>query len=302
MNSEPKTLTELLRARAESQPQRIAYTFVIDGEREEISLTYAELDQQARAIGALLQNLSATHQPVLLLYSPGLQYIAAFFGCLYAGAVAVPVYPPTSRRSMPRLWSIVKDASPRIALTTGQIVSKLKQTSHSPELPKLQWRTTDELATDLSSQWREEDFAGERLAFVQYTSGSTALPKGVMLTHDNLLQNQRMIQKAFAQTEQSIVLGWLPLYHDMGLIGNVLQSMYSGARCILMSPLSFLQRPARWLEAISRYQATTSGGPNFAYDLCVRKIGLQERANLDLRSWTVAFNGAEPIRQSTIQI
>jgi natural product biosynthesis luciferase-like monooxygenase protein/FkbM family methyltransferase len=187
-----------------------------------------------------------------------------------------------------------------VALTTTPILSKLEQTSGSAKLPALQWLTTNNLDISIASQWRSERLPGESLAFIQYTSGSTATPKGVMLTHDNLLQNQRMIQLAFEQTEHSIILGWLPLYHDMGLIGNVLQSMYCGARCILMSPLSFLQKPARWLQAISRYGATTSGGPNFAYDLCVRKIGLQERASLDLRTWTVAFNGAEPIREDTI--
>jgi natural product biosynthesis luciferase-like monooxygenase protein/FkbM family methyltransferase len=300
MNLEHTTLVELLRVRAESQPDKNAYTFLSDGETEETTLTYGQLDQRAAAIGARLQSLSAKDQPVLLLYPPGLEYIAAFFGCLYAGAVAVPVYPPTSERSLPRLWSIVKDACPRVALTTTPILSKLEQTSGSPKLRTLEWLTTDNLDIAIASQWRSERLPGESLAFVQYTSGSTATPKGVMLTHDNLLQNERMIQIAFEQTEQSIILGWLPLYHDMGLIGNVLQSMYCGAPCILMSPLSFLQRPARWLQAISRYRATTSGGPNFAYDLCVRKIGLQERANLDLRSWTVAFNGAEPIREDTI--
>nr|QEO74685.1 AMP-dependent synthetase and ligase [uncultured bacterium] len=300
MNLEHRTLVELLRARAGSQPDKNAYTFLIDGETEETSLSYGELDQRARAIGARLQGLNAKGQLVLLLYPPGLEYIAAFFGCLYAGAVAVPVYPPTSERSLPRLWSIAKDACPGVVLTTTPIRSKLEQTSGSPELRTLPWLTTDDIDVGVASEWRSESLRGESLAFVQYTSGSTATPKGVMLTHDNLLQNQRMIQTAFAQTEQSIILGWLPLYHDMGLIGNVLQSMYCGAPCILMSPLSFLQRPARWLQAISRYVATTSGGPNFAYDLCVRKIGLQERANLDLRSWTVAFNGAEPIRESTI--
>src|SRR5215213_7252934 len=300
MGFEYRTLVELLRARAESQADKNAYTFLIDGETEETSLSYGELDRRARAIGARLQSLSAKDQPVLLLYPPGLEYIAAFFGCLYAGAVAVPVYPPTSQRSLPRLWSIVKDACPRVALTTTSILSKLEQTSGSPELQTLQWLTTDDFDISIASEWRSERLLGKSLAFVQYTSGSTATPKGVMLTHDNLLQTQRMIQIAFEQTEQSIILGWLPLYHDMGLIGNVLQSMYCGAPCILMSPLSFLQRPARWLQAISCYGATTSGGPNFAYDLCVRKIGSQERANLDLRSWTVAFNGAEPIREGTI--
>jgi natural product biosynthesis luciferase-like monooxygenase protein/FkbM family methyltransferase len=296
MDFHPQTLIELLRERAESQPDKTAYTFLLDGETDETSLTYAELDQRARAIGAHLQTLNASDQPVLLLYPPGLEYIAAFFGCLYAGAIAVPVYPPTSRRSLPRLWSIVKDTRPRVALTTTQILSTFIQS----DLEALQWLATDTLITAAATEWQEGKLASDTLAFIQYTSGSTATPKGVMLTHDNLLQNQRMIQTAFGQSEQSIILGWLPLYHDMGLIGNVLQSMYCGASCILMSPLSFLQRPARWLQAISRYGGTTSGGPNFAYDLCVRKIGAAEREKLDLRSWTVAFNGAEPIRHGTI--
>jgi natural product biosynthesis luciferase-like monooxygenase protein/FkbM family methyltransferase len=298
MNLNPRTLLELLRARAGSHPDKNAYTFLIDGETVETSLTYGELDQRARAIGAHLQSLGSKGQRVLLLYPPGLEYIAAFFGCVYAGAVAVPVYPPTSRRSLPRLWSIIKDAHPRVALTTDQILSNLVGQA---DLQGLLWATTDDLDISIASQWRSESLPGESLAFIQYTSGSTATPKGVMLTHDNLLHNQRMIQIAFEQTEQSIILGWLPLYHDMGLIGNVLQSMYCGARCVLMSPLSFMQRPLRWLDAISRYQATTSGGPNFAYGLCVRKIGPEERAVLDLRSWTVAFNGAEPIRSGTIE-
>ncbi|HEX7332372.1 MAG TPA: MupA/Atu3671 family FMN-dependent luciferase-like monooxygenase [Pyrinomonadaceae bacterium] len=296
MNLKHKTLIELLRARAGSQSDKNAYTFLSDGETEETSLTYGELDQRARAIGARLQSLGAKDQPVLLLYPPGLEYIAAFFGSLYAGAVAVPVYPPTSRRSIPRLWSIIKDAQPRVALATAQILSNLGQT----DLQALQWQSTDNLDLSEAAQWQQEKVTGDALAFIQYTSGSTATPKGVVLTHDNLLQNQRMIQTAFGQNEESIILGWLPLYHDMGLIGNVLQSMYCGAPCVLMSPLSFLQKPARWLQAISRYQATTSGGPNFAYDLCVRKIGTEEREKLDLRSWTVAFNGAEPIRPGTL--
>ncbi|HET7287442.1 MAG TPA: AMP-binding protein, partial [Pyrinomonadaceae bacterium] len=291
----PNTLIELLRGRAESQPGKTAYTFLLDGETEETSLTFAELDQRASAIGARLQKLDCKDHPVLLLYPPGLEYIAAFFGSLYAGAIAVPVYPPTGHRSMPRLWSIIKDARPRVALTT-QILSNLGQT----DLQALEWVTTNNFDIGEADQWQQPKLTSDSLAFIQYTSGSTAAPKGVLLTHDNLLQNQRMIQTAFEQTEESIILGWLPLYHDMGLIGNVLQSMYCGARCVLMSPLSFLQRPARWLNAISRYQATTSGGPNFAYDLCVRKIGAEEREKLDLRSWTVAFNGAEPIRHGTI--
>src|SRR5215216_7766523 len=166
MNLKHKTLVELLRARAGFHADKNAYTFLIDGETEESSLTYGELDQQARAIGARLQSLSAKDQPVLLLYPPGLEYIAAFFGCLYAGAVAVPVYPPTSQRSLPRLWSIVKDARPRVALTTTPILSKLEQTSGSAKLPALQWLTTDNLDISIASQWRSERLPGTSPAFV----------------------------------------------------------------------------------------------------------------------------------------
>jgi acyl-CoA synthetase (AMP-forming)/AMP-acid ligase II len=199
----PETFVELLRARAESQAEKNAYTFLVDGEIEEATLSYAELDQHARAIGALLQSLNASRQPVLLVYPPGLDYIAAFFGCLYGGAIAVPVYPPTSRRSLPRLAAIVKDARPQVALTTSQIVKDLEQTSRLSELKTLKWVTTDNLDRDLSRQWQDADLTGESLALLQYTSGSTAAPKGVMVSHDNLLQNERMIQMAFGQSEKS---------------------------------------------------------------------------------------------------
>src|SRR6185295_3232330 len=151
-----------------------------------------------------------------------------------------------------------------------------------------------------AEQWREPEADADTLAFLQYTSGSTAAPKGVMVSHGNLLHNEEMIRNAFNQSERSVIVGWLPLYHDMGLIGNVLQPLYVGAQCVLMSPIAFLQRPVRWLNAISRYKGTTSGGPNFAYDLCVRKTTPADRAAMDLSSWTVAFNGAEPIRAETL--
>ena len=153
-----------------------------------------------------------------------------------------------------------------------------------------------------SSKWQEPALVSpDTLAFLQYTSGSTGKPKGVMVTHGNLLHNEQMIQKAFGHTSQSGVVGWLPLFHDMGLIGNVLQPLYLGIPCILMSPIAFLQKPVRWLQAISRYKATTSGGPNFAYDLCVQKITPQQLQSLDLSSWEVAFNGAEPVRAQTLE-
>jgi amino acid adenylation domain-containing protein len=294
-------LVELLHSRALHQPKRRAYTFLADGEEKEVCLTYAELDRQARAIGALLQQNGARGERVLLLYPPGLEYIAAFFGCLYAGAVAVPTYPPRLNRSLLRLQAIVADAHATVALTTTALLSKIEPLLiQTPDLKNLSWFATDNLGADLVDEWRDSNISGETLAFLQYTSGSTALPKGVMVTHNNLLHNERIIQQACQHTELSTFAGWLPLYHDMGLIGNVLQPLFIGAPCILMSPTSFLQSPIRWLQAISRYRAATSGGPNFAYDLCVRRTTPEQRADLDLSSWSTAFNGAEPIRHETI--
>lgn len=297
----PATLTDLLRSRAEHQPDRLAYTFLKDGETDEVRLTYSELDRQARAIGAQLQHLGATGERVLLLYPSGLEYVAAFFGCLYAGAVAVPAYPPRFNRTLERIEAIVADAQASTALTTTGLLAK---TNHwfvqAPDLATLHWLATDNLTGSPEEAWQEPTIDSNTLAFLQYTSGSTGTPKGVMLTHRNLLHNERMIQRAFQHTEQSVVVGWLPLYHDMGLIGNILQPLYIGCQCILMSPLAFLQRPFRWLQTISRYRATTSGGPNFAYDLCARRITPEQRDSLDLSSWEVAFNGAEPIRAETL--
>jgi amino acid adenylation domain-containing protein len=296
-------LVELLRARASSQPARLAYTFLVDGEAEESTLTYLELDRQARTIAAYLQILNARGERILLLYPPGLDYIAAFFGCLYAGAIAVPSYPPRLNQSLQRIQAIVADSEPMMALTTASILAKVDvMSAQAPELKALRWLATDRIASDLFEVWRGPGVIdGSTLAFLQYTSGSTAKPKGVMVTHQNLMCNGLLIQTAFRQDEHSVIVGWLPLYHDMGLIGNVLQPLLTGARCVLMSPMAFLQSPFRWLDAISRYGATTSGGPNFAYDLCVRKISAERRATLDLSSWTTAFNGAEPVRPETLE-
>lgn len=298
---EPASIVELLRWRAERQADQVLYTYLVDGKREEVSLTFGELDLRARAIAAWLQRAGVAGERVLLLFPPGLEYIAAFFGCLYNKAVAVPAYPPRPNRSLDRLQAILYNARPAIALTTNTIMSQIEsRTDQTPELRALPWGIVDTISDDLAAAWEEPMVKGDTLAFLQYTSGSTAEPKGVMVNHQNLLHNERMIQHAFQQTEKSIIVGWLPLFHDMGLIGNILQPLYIGGRCILLSPLSFLQRPLNWLEAISRFRATTSGGPNFAYALCVRKIKTEQREALDLSSWSVAFNGAEPIRAETL--
>jgi amino acid adenylation domain-containing protein len=294
------SIVELLRSRGQSHADRKLYTFLPDGPTAESSLTFAELDQRACAIGAWLHSAGAAQQRVLLLFPPGLDYIAAFFGCLYAKAVAVPAYPPRQNRNLERLAAVVHDARPIIVLTTQAILSQVERMPEAAELQRLNWIAVESINESWASIWKQPNAGAETLAFLQYTSGSTARPKGVMVTHGNLLHNEELIQRAFMQTEQSVIVGWLPLFHDMGLIGNVLQPLYLGARCVLLSPMSFLQRPFRWLDAISRHRATTSGGPNFAYDFCVRKISPAQREALDLSSWTVAFNGSEPVRPETL--
>ena len=298
------TLVELLRRRADDLAEQPAFIFLTDGETEAGELTYGELDHRARAIAARLQSLCAQGERAILLYPPGLDYIAAFFGCLYAGVVAVPAYPPQRKRMLGRLRAVLTDSGASLALATAKVhagVERLsRQDSGMAEFGDVQWLETDVPAEGIETIWRTPSVAGETLAFLQYTSGSTGTPKGVMVSHENLLHNQRMIQEAFGHGEHTTVLGWLPLYHDMGLIGNVLQPLYLGRPCVLMSPVHFMQKPFRWLSAISRYRATTSGAPNFAYDLCVRQISVEEREQLDLSSWSVAFNGAEPIHAGTL--
>jgi natural product biosynthesis luciferase-like monooxygenase protein len=301
---EPRTLVELLRHRADFQRDRLAYIFLVDGENREDRITYGELDCRARSVAALLQSLGAEGERALLIYPSGLDYIAAFFGCLYAGAIAVPAYPPRlahMNRSFHRIKAIIDDSQPAIVLSTSSILSKLKSVAaQAPDLRKMRWIATDDVAIELADQWKETPI-GSAPAFLQYTSGSTSAPKGVMVTHENLLHNERLIKACFQQSELSRIVGWLPLYHDMGLIGNVLHPLCVGALSILMSPVSFLQSPFRWLQAISRYRATTSGGPNFSYELCLRKISDEQRNTLDLSSWNTAFNGAEPIKNETME-
>jgi amino acid adenylation domain-containing protein len=298
------TIAALLALRAEQSPERIAYTFLEDGEERERNLTYAELDADARAIASFLRAKYSRGSRVLLMYPPGPAYIAAFFGCLYAGVIAVPTYPQSAAklaRPDTRLRAIALDCRPAAALTSADLLKQLQPVlAVDAPLGRIAWHTTDSMegsAAPLLPPHRADE---RSIAFLQYTSGSTAAPKGVMVTHRNALHNQEVIKRACGHSDASTFVGWLPFYHDMGLIGNILQPLYLGSRSILMSPLAFLQKPNRWLRAISRYRGVTSGGPNFAYELCVRKITDHEREGLDLTSWTIAFNGAEPIRAETM--
>jgi len=296
------TFVDVLDARARNEPERQAYAFLSDGENEGESLTYAELELASRRIATKLQSVGAREQRVLVLYPPGLEYVCALFGCLRAGAVAVTAYPPKPRRPTPRLEAIARDSAPMCALTTTTIYARLQhRLTQRPELARLRW-----IITDAPGEAEPEDIEvcqarREDLAFLQYTSGSTGEPKGVMLTHGNLMDNSALIHESFGHSSASRGVIWLPPYHDMGLIGGILQPLFGGFPVTLMSPVTFLKRPVRWLQAISRFGATTSGGPNFAYDLCVKRVTAEQREALDLSSWEVAFCGAEPIRAEVLQ-
>lgn len=295
------TWIDLLRRRAEAHPEKRAFTFLADGETQDGALTYAELERRARAVGGWLQHQGVAGQRALLLCPPGLDYIASFFGCLYAGVVAVPCYPPRLNRPDVRLQAIARDAQATVALTGRSVLATIDQRfTHDPQLQTLHWMATDAVDESAAAEWRDPAARSDTLAFLQYTSGSTSLPKGVMITHANALANAAAIDTVVGTPEEIRGLFWLPPYHDMGLIGGILQTIYCGATTTLMSPFAFLQRPARWLQAISRTGATHSGGPNFAYGLCVDKITPAQREGLDLSSWRVAFCGAEPVRHETL--
>lgn len=304
LSLEASTFVELLCRRAHQHPEREAYTFLIDGETEGAHLTYNGLDRKARAIGAWLQQHVERGARALLVYPSDLEFIAAFFGCLYGGVIAVPTYPPQTRtkRSLAKVRAIINDVQPAVILTTSSLSSTVESIfSQAQELRTAPLITTDSIDISLAEAWQDPAVDSNTLAFLQYTSGSTGMPKGVMVTHGNLLQNAALIHRHFELTPETRGVSWLPLYHDMGLIGIVLQAIYLGVQATIMPPAAFLQRPIRWLQAISRTRATTSGGPNFAYDLCVRKITAEQKAELDLSCWTTAFNGAEPIRRETLE-
>jgi len=300
----PTTLVQALRRRAEQMPERLALRFLEEDDGEGVLLSYADLDRRARAIAAALQAYAELGDRAVLLFPSGPNYVAAFFGCLYAGVIAVPAYPPESarRHHQQRLQSIIADAEPRLILTTADLRGPLLQMNDqlsSSDAPHL--LCVDQLDLAGAEAWREPTLRGEHIAFLQYTSGSTALPKGVQVSHGNLVANEVLIRRGFGIGDDDVIVSWLPLYHDMGLIGGLLQPIFSGIPCVLMSPQYFLARPLRWLEAVSRYGGTISGGPDFAYRLCSERVAESALERLDLSRWRVAFSGSEPIRQDSLE-
>ncbi|MDZ7963840.1 MAG: aminotransferase class I/II-fold pyridoxal phosphate-dependent enzyme [Nostoc sp. DedSLP03] len=295
-----RTLIDLLYQRAKNQPHQPAYIFLQDGEIETNRLTYQELENKVKAIAADLQSFSSLGDRALLLYPPGLDFIAGFFACLYAGIVAVPAYPPKRNQKLSRLQAIIRDAQATLLLTTADMFQVIEQYgTNEPTFKQLHWVLTDRIVTS-SHDFTPVAVESNTLALLQYTSGSTGTPKGVMVSHGNLIHNCAAIGQFF-EKKPDIGFSWLPPYHDMGLIGGILQPLSAGFPLIFMPPLAFLQNPMRWLKGISTYKVTVSPAPNFAYDLCVQNIKPEQLDNLDLSSWEIALNGAEPIRAETIE-
>ncbi len=302
----PTSLVDILRYRAKEQPDQLAYRYLVDGEYDEVVMTYENLDRRARSIAALLQASANAGDRALLIFPPGLDFVAAFFGCLYAKILAVPVYAPHPARLEKNLTIILRvaaDATPTVALLTSSLYNVIKSKKDiAEEFGDIKLLATDNNEiNEWADEWKQPEIGENDMAFLQYTSGSTTIPKGVIISHSNLVHNLCFIEKSFGLTTKSHTVFWLPPYHDMGLIGGILQSLYSGYPVTLIPHLMFLQRPIRWLQAISRFHATCSGGPNFAYDLCTRKVRPEQRELLDLSSWEVAFNGAEPVYHKSLE-
>ena len=303
MQTQFESLGDVLRHQAASQPDARAYVFLTDAGGEESVLTFSQLDRMAGAIAADLARRSQPGDRALLVFSPGLDFIVAFFACLYAGIIAVPMMPARRHRVRESSLGIVDDSTPALCLTTRDLLDDLKATlGDMPAAQSIQWVMVD------GFEAAGEDLPADRprprrdtIAFLQYTSGSTSAPKGVMVSHGNLLDNLEMIRLAYRTGPSSNFVSWVPLYHDMGLILNVLHSLYVGTLCALMAPVAFTQRPMSWLKAIHHYRAEFAGAPNFAFDLCVDRLRPEQIKDIDLSHWKIAFNGAEPVRAETLE-
>lgn len=299
------TIVDLLRFRVEEQPEAKSFTFLADGEHEAASLTYFELFRHARAIARRLQERNGKGERALMLYDTGPELVCAFYACLLANVIAVPLPPPVpthKHRYLPRLLNVIDDADARFVLTTTALLTECGDIfGQHRHLLKKEWVITDLDTADEADDWKYDPEEPEALAYLQYTSGSTSTPKGVMISHANLMKICDYDAKIFDFRPNTTTVCWMPYFHDYGLFEGLVFPVYHGNHSILMPPSQFVYRPIRWLRAISRYQASHSSGPNFAYELCVRKTSAQQREGLDLHCWTSATSGGEPIRIKTLE-
>ena len=297
-----QNFVDILQSRSKYQPNKLAVTYLADGEQITESLTYALLDNAAKKIAIKLQSLDLQNQQALLLYESGAEFIKSFFGCLYAGVIAVPTYIPKSKHLLQKTEKIARDCDAKIILSTPDILAEITPNfSPNSHLATLSCLATNLLNDEYLDQYELPHISSEKTAFIQYTSGSTSDPKGVVISHKNILVNELMLQNAFNLSEQTVGISWLPLFHDMGLIASLLSSIFVGYPVYIMPPSAFIRKPYRWLQLISKYQGTYTCAPNFAYDLCIRKTPEEIRASLNLSSLKTAVNAAEPILYRTIE-
>jgi acyl-CoA synthetase (AMP-forming)/AMP-acid ligase II/acyl carrier protein len=301
---EVATMVELLRWRAAHEPDRVGYTFLADGEKVEVNLTYGELDRRARALAAWLQRGACRGERALVLFEEGIEYLVALFGCMYAGVLAVPVHPPDPhrlQRTLPRLLTIAENAGVRFVLTSREIsLASRSALVDLAVLAQAEWLALDaDLDLAAADRWTDPGATPESLAYLQYTSGSTATPKGVMISHRNLIHQLRDFDMGYAHDRDSVLVSWLPATHDLGLVYGRLIPLFVGFRCVFFSPVAFMARPARWLEALTHFRGTHSPTPNFGFELAARKVTESEKLGLDLRTVRVLLNGAEPIREES---
>ncbi|RLA30095.1 MAG: hypothetical protein DRR15_15390, partial [Gammaproteobacteria bacterium] len=282
--------------RGKHQADKPAFVFLMDGEKESHALTYGELHRIACSVAAWIQEHELVGERVLLLYPPGIDFVIGLLGCLYAGAIAVPAYPPHPRRSDSRLEAIFEDCQPKAAFCIQKDIENLSLQLADQNLVIL---ATDTLSPSTGT-WESRAVGHDSIAYLQYTSGSTGNPKGVMVTQGNLLHECEYLANLSGHDENMVLVSWQPFFHDMGLVGSVVFPMFVGAICYVMAPAAFLRKPIRWLQALSRYRGTSATGPNFAFELCVTQTTAEQREGLDLSSWKVAWNGAEPIRADTL--
>ncbi|MBI4237783.1 MAG: fatty acyl-AMP ligase [Deltaproteobacteria bacterium] len=281
-------------------PDRQAFAFLGDDGTVTHAYTFATLQSHALAIAAVLQAKTMTGDRVILMYPPGVAFIPAFFGCLYAGTIAVPVNPPTRARHLDRIDSVMADAGAHVVLATQSVRDAVGSTPLPPAWRRCEWLDAEAVPIVWAERWRPHRPRPHDVAFLQYTSGSTGTPRGAMITHRNMMHNQWMFHRAFATDAASVFCGWVPLFHDMGLMIQVVHPVYIGASSLLLSPYDVMARPARWLRALTRHRATHTAAPNFAYDVCVQHVTAEERATIDLSHLRCAINGAEPVRESTM--
>ncbi len=298
-----KNIVEVIQHNAESNPTGTAYQWLDRGETEGESFSFSELYESVKSISAKIDyklRNSEPRQKIVLMFEPSLEFISVLFGCMAAQHIGVPVSQVKPDADILKVKNVILDSGAILVLTSERYKATAEEIIQSLGLSDVEVCSM----SDLKEKGREctpSKIEANETAFYQYTSGSTGQSKGVEVTHQNIMCNQAMIKEGFQHCEQTVFVGWLPLYHDMGLIGNVMQPLFLGIPCYLMSPFSFVQKPIRWLQAISKYRATTSGGPNFGYDLCVSRIDHSQCDSLDLSSWSVAYNGSEPVRADTLQ-